>query len=132
MRLLEMYLLGERLKELRDEFGYDQKDMGQKLNMTSSAYGYYEQERSEPSLETLIKIANIFNVSTDYLLGLSNIRKYPFHHSKSNKLSLSDAEIETIHKMKDISLLEELSENPSKNVARLNRCWQFINRELKI
>ncbi len=127
-----MYLFGKRLKELRDEFGYEQKDMGQKLNMTSSAYGYYEQERSEPSLETLIKIANIFNVSTDYLLGVSNIRKYPVHHSKSDKLSFSDAEIETIQKMKDISLLEELSEDPSSNVARIHRYWQFIKRELKI
>lgn len=127
-----MYLLGERLKDLRDEFGYDQKDMGQKLNMTPSAYGYYEQERSEPSLETLIKIAEIFNVSTDYLLGLSNTRENHVYPSKSNKSSLSDAELETIQKMKENSLLEELSEDPSNNVARLNRCWQFIKRELKM
>ncbi|MGM8216584.1 helix-turn-helix domain-containing protein [Bacillaceae bacterium W0354] len=124
-----MNFFGERLKDLRDEFGFDQKDMGEKLNITSSAYGYYEQGRNEPSFETLIKIAKIFKVSTDFLLGLSNTRKHPVYYSLSDKISLTSAELETILKMKQVSLLEELSKNPASNVARLHRYWEFIIRE---
>lgn len=124
-----MDLLGERLKDLRDEFGYDQKEMGKKLNITTSAYGYYEQGRNEPPLETLIKIAGIFKVSTDYLLGLSDQRKNPVYYSLSKKISLSDAELKAVQNMKEISLLQELSEDPQNNVARLNRYWQFIVHE---
>ncbi|MEI3604491.1 helix-turn-helix transcriptional regulator [Pseudogracilibacillus sp. SE30717A] len=124
-----MDLLGERLKDLRDEFGYDQKEMGKKLNITTSAYGYYEQGRNEPPLETLIKIAGIFKVSTDYLLGLSDQRKNPVYYSLSKKISLSDAELMAVQHMKEISLLQELSEDPQNNVARLNRYWQFIVHE---
>mgnify|MGYP001432774357 FL=1 len=124
-----MHVLGERLRDLRDEFNYDQRDMGKKLNITSSAYGYYEQNRNQPSLETLVKLAKIFNVTTDYLLGLSNERENSVYYSMSDKLTLSHSELKTIQQMKKISLLEELSENPSKNVARLNRYWQFIKSE---
>ena len=126
-----MEILAERLKQLRDEFGYDQKVMGKKLNITSSAYGYYEQGRNEPPLETLVKIAEIFNVTTDYLLGLSNKREHPIYYHLSDKLTLSHAEMSVIEKMKEISLLEQLSENPQSNVARLNRYWQFIISEHK-
>lgn len=124
-----MHVLGERLRDLRDEFNYDQRDMGKKLNITSSAYGYYEQNRNQPSLDTLVKLAKIFNVTTDYLLGLSNERENSVYYSMSDKLTLSHSELKTIQQMKKISLLEELSENPSKNVARLNRYWQFIKSE---
>lgn len=124
-----MYLLRERLKDLRDELQLDQKEMGEKLSLTPSAYGYYEQGRNEPSLETLIKIAKIFDVSTDYLLGLSNTRENPVYYSVSDKISLSNAEMDTLQKLKETSLLEELSEDPPNNVDRLHRYWQFIKDE---
>lgn len=124
-----MYLLRERLKDLRDELHLDQKEMGKKLNLTPSAYGYYEQGRNEPSLETLAKIAKIFDVSTDYLLGLSHTRENPVYYSVSDKITLSDAELNTLQKLKETSLLEELSEDPSNNVDRLHRYWQFIKDE---
>jgi len=124
-----MYLLGERLKDLRDELNLGQKDMGKKINLSSSAYGYYEQGRNEPSLETLIKLAKFFDVSTDYLLGLSHTRENPVYYSVSDTIFLSNAEMETLQKMKETSLLEELSEDPSNNVDRLHRYWQFMKHE---
>ncbi|MBY7144586.1 helix-turn-helix transcriptional regulator [Virgibacillus sp. NKC19-3] len=124
-----MYLLSERLKDLRDELQLDQKEMGEKVNLSSSAYGYYEQGRNEPSLETLMNIAKIFNVSTDYLLGLSHTRENPVYYSVSDTINLSNAEMDTLQKLKDTGLLEELSEDPSNNVDRLHRYWQFIKHE---
>src|SRR5690625_1913510 len=124
-----MYLFRERLKDLHDELRIDQKEMGNKLNVSQSAYGYYEQGRNEPSLETLVKIARIFDVTTDYLLGLSNTRENPVYYSVSDKVSLSNAEIEILQQMKATSLLDELSQDPLKNVDRLYRYWKFIEDE---
>ncbi len=124
-----MYLFRERLKDLRDELRIDQKEMGKKLNVSQSAYGYYEQGRNEPSLETLVKIAQIFDVTTDYLLGLSNTRENPVYYSVSDKVSLSSTEMETLQQMKATSFLDELSQDPLKNVDRLYRYWKFIQDE---
>lgn len=124
-----MQILGERLKQLRDEFGFDQKEMGRKLNITSSAYGYYEQGRNEPPLETLVKIAEIFNVTTDYLLGRSDIRENSVYYTLSDKLTLTQAELLVVERMQENLLLKQLSENPENNVARLYRYWEFIMNE---
>lgn len=124
-----MQILGKRLKQLRDEFGFDQKEMGRKLNITSSAYGYYEQGRNEPPLETLVKIAEIFNVTTDYLLGRSDIRENSVYYTLSDKLTLTQAELLVIERMQENLLLKQLSENPENNVARLYRYWEFIMNE---
>lgn len=124
-----MQILGKRLKQLRDEFGFDQKEMGKKLNITSSAYGYYEQGRNEPPLETLVKIAEIFNVTTDYLLGRSDIRENPVYYTLSDKLTLTQAELLVVERMQENLLLKQLSENPENNVARLYRYWEFIMNE---
>ena len=65
-------LLANRLRELRKANELSQGDMAEKLDMTTSAYGYYEQGKSKPSPETLSDIADIFGVTTDYLLGRSS------------------------------------------------------------
>lgn len=105
--------------------------MGRKLNITSSAYGYYEQGRNEPPLETLVKIAEIFNVTTDYLLGRSVIRENPVYYTLSDKLTLTQAELLVVERMQENLLLKQLSENPENNVARLYRYWEFIMNEHK-
>lgn len=59
----------ERLKELRKAEKLTQRDMAEKLNIVQPSYIRYENGTAEPSQETLIKIAEIFDVSVDYLLG---------------------------------------------------------------
>lgn len=66
--------LQSRLKILRKEFNYTQKDMGRLLNITPSAYGFYEQGRNTPTIDILEKMANLFSVSIDYLMGNDDIR----------------------------------------------------------
>ncbi|MCB5084152.1 helix-turn-helix domain-containing protein [Streptococcus mutans] len=65
----------ERLKALRLEAGLTQKEIAQKLNMTQPAYAQWENGKREPSAKTLEKFASFFDVSTDYLLGKTNIKK---------------------------------------------------------
>ncbi len=59
----------ERLNELRKAEKLTQRDMAEKLNIVQPSYIRYENGTAEPSQETLIKIAEIFDVSVDYLLG---------------------------------------------------------------
>lgn len=63
-----------RIKLLREEFNYTQQDLANKLNCSKSIIGLYENETRKPSMEILIKLSEIFNVSIDYLLGKSDIR----------------------------------------------------------
>ena len=61
-------LLGKRIAALRSSKGLNQKQLAEKLNISPSAIGMYEQGRREPSLDRLVAIAGVFEVSTDYLL----------------------------------------------------------------
>lgn len=63
-----------RLKGLREERRLLQSDMAQLLQITKSAYGYYEQGRREPDLGTINVLASYFGVSVDYLLGRTGIK----------------------------------------------------------
>ena len=64
----------DRLKALRKEFNMQQRDLGRILNYGSTAISNYESGRNEPSIGDLVKIAECFNVSLDYLLCVNDIR----------------------------------------------------------
>ena len=66
-----MEALANNLKRLREEKGITQKELAEKLNSSASRISMYEQNRREPDLQTIIKIANLFNCSIDYLLGIN-------------------------------------------------------------
>lgn len=59
----------KRLRELRKSKGLTQKELGQRLNVTDAAVGMWEQARRLPDPEILSRLAGIFGVSIDYLLG---------------------------------------------------------------
>ena len=58
-----------KLKELRQQFGLTQNKLAEKLNISRSTIAMYETNASEPDFATVEKIAEIFNVSIDYLIG---------------------------------------------------------------
>lgn len=62
----------KNLIELRINNGLTQKQLAQQLNITDKAYWSYERGRTEPDINTLIKIADYFDVSLDYLCGRQN------------------------------------------------------------
>lgn len=59
----------ERLKKLRKEGKLTQKDIATFLNISQPAYQQFESGKKKMNLETMEKLADFFNVSTDYLLG---------------------------------------------------------------
>jgi len=65
-----MVNFGNTLKELRQKAGMTQKDLASKIGVTKSVISYYELSERSPSPEMLMKLAAIFHVSTDFLLGI--------------------------------------------------------------
>lgn len=61
---------GNTLKRLRLQSGLTQKELADKMGLTKAVISYYELQERYPSPEVLVKLASIFHVSTDYLLGL--------------------------------------------------------------
>lgn len=68
-------MINERLKKLRKEKNLLQKDVAKYLNISTSAYGYYEQGKRDPDTETIKKLADFFDISADYLLGRTDNKK---------------------------------------------------------
>jgi transcriptional regulator with XRE-family HTH domain len=58
----------EKIKTLRKEYNWKQEELAEKINTDARQVSLYENEKSSPSIETVIKIAKAFNVSIDYLL----------------------------------------------------------------
>ncbi len=64
--------MNTRIRELRIEKGLRQKDLAEHLGVSQQTIGYYENWVNKPDPETLIKLADFFEVSIDYLLGREN------------------------------------------------------------
>ena len=63
-------MFSSRIKELRASMGMNQVDFAKKLNVTKQSVSNWENGNIQPSIDMLIKIATVFSVSADYLLGL--------------------------------------------------------------
>lgn len=62
-------MIGDRIKALRNERNKTQDQVATDLGISRASYSHLENNRNEPDAETIIKIANYFNVTADYLLG---------------------------------------------------------------
>lgn len=64
----------EILRELREKKGITQQQLAATLNLSKNAISHYEKDINMPNLDTVQKIADVFNVSVDYLLGRTTIQ----------------------------------------------------------
>ena len=82
--------LAERLRLLRTHFGYSQAALAEKLSVSRMAYTQYESGHREPGLNALIILAEVYNVSIDFLLGISDLSRLPALSSQEKILSQLD------------------------------------------
>ena len=62
-------MLNERIKQLRLEYGLCQVELANKLCVSKQSVSNWENDNIQPSIDMLLKLAKLFSVSTDFLLG---------------------------------------------------------------
>lgn len=100
--------LGEIIRSLRATNGMTQKELADKLSISPSTIGMYEQGRREPDLDTISKITNVFNVTVGYLVGTE----------KSGGIDFSDFQVDNSEfafdfkmRVRDLLAEQKLSED---------------------
>lgn len=83
-------MLNQRIKELRIAHSMNQVELARELSVSKQTVSNWENDNIQPSIEMLLKIAGLFNVSTDYLLGNEPLKTI-------NADGLSDNEIAHIN-----------------------------------
>lgn len=69
-----MVKVAERMRELRNQRNMTQKNLADELGITVRTYQYYEADDHRPDIETLIKLADFYDVTIDYLVGRTDER----------------------------------------------------------
>ena len=72
---MEIFDFGLRLRELREKKRRSQQQLADWLGLTRSSISNYENNTQTPPADTLVRLADIYGVSVDYLLGVKNDRK---------------------------------------------------------
>ena len=71
-----MLNIGSKIMELRKAKNWSQEDLAKQIKSSRIMIGKYERNDNLPSIEVLLKIANVFNVSVDYLIGEGSLSTY--------------------------------------------------------
>lgn len=108
-----MKTFGNIIRDLRKQKGITQKELAQSLQLSESTIGMYERNERQPDYNTLIRIADYFKVSTDFLLGRD------FY----DEVKRNDTELD--------QWLNDIKLAPSQKREELKRFWKFIMQEEK-
>ena len=87
-------MTADRIKALRESRGWTQAELARRMNMTRNGINSWEQGLSMPSPQSLVDLARLFSVSTDYLLGVEK-------HNTVGVTGLDE---------KDVALIAQLAE----------------------
>lgn len=90
----------KNLRLLREERGFSQQRLAEMLDISQQSVFKYEKTSNEPDISTLIKIAGIFGVTVDYLIGNSEIRE---KNAKLGTAILTEREIAHISRWRRLS-----------------------------
>lgn len=112
-------MFGVRLKELRTKQHWTIEEVAEKIGVSRSTYAGYETEDRKPPIHNLIKLSKLFDVSVDYILGLTNepdIKKLEYDASKYlkkdnlnwNGVPLSDEELGPIIELLEVIVRDRL------------------------
>lgn len=72
MKEFDRKIFGERLRALRAEKNIGQNELAKVLNLSNASISYWETGKQSPTADAIFKIAQFFDVSADYLIGLKN------------------------------------------------------------
>lgn len=78
----------KRLKDLREDHDYTQSELASMLGISQRGYSHYEKGDNDIPTEILIRLSEIYQTSTDYILGLSNQRMKDSQRNEKEKIQL--------------------------------------------
>ena len=118
-------MLGIRLKELRNQKKLTQKQLAEKINVTHVSISGYESGNRSPDTETLQRLADFFEVSTDYLLGRTDTPALTPQEQDEFYFQAfaNNPELSVFYK--------ELPKSDEEAVERLRKIWDIIKHEKK-
>lgn len=96
-------MFGEKLKNLRLAKKISQKDLAERIGIAKSVISFYESGERFPSYDVLIKIARIFNVTTDYLLDVERGRMIDISGLSDDDAAVVASVIEALQRKSSIS-----------------------------
>lgn len=116
---------GTRLTALRKQKKLLQADLANKIGIARATYGAYEQGTRQPDFDTLEKIADFFEVSTDYLLGRSDTLALTPQEQDEVEFQafVNDPELGVWYK--------ELPKSDEEELRKLRAIWEMIKAERK-
>lgn len=112
----------QRLRDLREDKDLLQEDIAEIVQSSVRQYGLYERGKTDIPLEKVLKLANFYNVSLDYIAGRTNDKK------GFNKSDLPDSEVDLLKKFRNLSeqqqgivlgRIEAFTEDNEKNQAQI-------------
>ena len=130
-----MYI-GDRLKQLRVEYGILQKKLAEQLNLSQQTISLYESNKRQPDYDTLKQIAEFFNVSTDYILGITDIKETvnavvekADEYTLGESFSSYSTSEERIKALEILDELYELSPESREDVLKYIKMCQLWDKE---
>ena len=66
-------MLCKRIHDLRSALGWSQVELARALNVSKQTVSNWENDNIQPSIDMLVRLAQVFGVTTDYLLGMDNV-----------------------------------------------------------
>ncbi len=109
---------GDRLRALRKNKDMTQAELGKLLNMSHSAINRYENDINLPDINTISRLSEIFNVSTDYLLDKSDLRNIQKDSKDEEILQLAMDIIEIYIKKGKIKKGEKITSEQREKILR--------------
>lgn len=125
-------MIGQKIKKNRLENNLTQEEFGKLINVSTSMVGMYEIGVRKPSYEVLLKISDIFNVSTDYLLGReSQLSETDSKNSINESLYFVECLKNIMRKQKDPDSPIEVTILPDDILEKI-KVLQSENTNLKV
>ena len=115
--------LGFHLKKEREKRNWSQVEVAKKVGITNAVLSNYERDYRDPDTETLKKLADLYNVSTDFLLGRTENQSSKNMDEEEFKNTISDPELKRWY--------SELPNSNEEDLQKWRKMWEIIKYEDK-
>lgn len=117
--------IGKRIINLREKRGWSQRELAKRVNLNPSVMNRIESNERPIKDSELIKLADVLEVSTDYLLGRTN-------NPEPSTSQTDEEEFQAFANNPELNVFyKELPESDEEAVERLREIWEIIKKDFK-